>query len=175
MPKQLKIHYIKNKLPVVYRYHQGFRWFMILLSFLMIVYSLYFMFTFVGSQTPVFYKVMPLIICFVGLDSILRKITSLNSITFLDDKLIFGFIAKRNIRIPYDGIQSLDLLRKVTYYMLISYHDEKGRLRQIKTPASFPHVLEVIFNVADLAKSAVIPEKMQGILDYLKENADSEI
>ncbi len=175
MPKKLKIQYIRDRLPVVYRYNQGFRWFMIFLSFLMIVYSVYFMTLFVTSDTPAFYKMMPLIICFVGLDSILRKITSLNSITFSHDGIRFGYIAKRSTFITYEDIQSLELLRKVTYYMQIAYRDKDGKVRQIKTPASFPHVLEVIFNVADLAKSAVIPEKMQGVLDYLKASADNEI
>nr|MDK2850673.1 hypothetical protein [Candidatus Cloacimonadota bacterium] len=116
-----------------------------------------------------------MVICFVSLDSILRKITNLNSITFTQEGLRFGYIAKKPLYIPYEDIQSLDLLRKVSYYMQLTYRDKHGKVRQIKTPASFPYILEIIFNVADLAKSAVIPEKMQSVLEYLKENVENEI
>ncbi len=141
----------------------------------MIVYSLYFLLFVVNAEAPVFYKIVPFVILFVGLDSILRRITSLNSISFLEDHLKMGYIAKKSIIIPYDSIQSIDLLRKVTYNMLISYRDERGESKQISTPASFPHILEIMLNVADMAEQAVIPEKMQGILDYLKEMASEKI
>jgi hypothetical protein len=175
MPKPLKVQYIRDRLPVVYRYHQGFRWFMILISMMMVIYSLYFLLSFVHSDTPMFYKILPLIICFVGLDSILRKVTSLNSITFMQDQIKLGFIAKKDIVIPYDSIQSIDLLRKITYYTQISYRNSTGVLRQLNTPASFPHILEIILNLADLAPHAAIPDKLQGVLDYLKANAQDEL
>ncbi|MDD3103988.1 MAG: hypothetical protein PHY24_07225 [Candidatus Cloacimonetes bacterium] len=148
---------------------------MILLSFMMIVYSLYFLLNFVHTETPVFFKIMPLGICFIGLDSVLRKVTSLNSISFMPQHLKLGYIAKRSIVIPYEDIQSLDLQKKITFYMIISYRDKKGELQQLKTPASFPHILEIMFNLAEMAEQAVIPEKMQGILEYLKANADNEL
>jgi hypothetical protein len=43
-------------------------------------------------------------------------------------------------------------------------------MRQYTTPASFPHILEIIVNIADLASQAVIPETMKNLLDYVKEN-----
>ncbi len=159
----------------MYRYHQGVKWFMLLISFLMMVYSIYFMLNFVQAETPLFFKIVPLVIGFVGLDSILRKTTSLNSITFMPDHLRLGYIAKRKIIIPYDNIRSIDLVKKITIYIALSYQDEKGAVRQLRTPASFPHTLEIIFNLAEMATQAVIPEKMQGVLDYLKASADNEL
>lgn len=175
MQKPLKINYIQDQIPVKYRYHQGLRWFMILISFLMVVYSIFFMLNFVQAETPIFFKIMPLAICFVGLDSVLRKVTSLNSITFKPHHLEFGYIARRNIILPYDSIQSMDLSKKVSFNLFISYRDEKGAIQQLKAPGSFPHILEIIFNLAEMAKQAVIPEKMQGVVDYLKASADNEL
>lgn len=141
----------------------------------MVVYSLYFLFNFVQYETPLFFKILPLIICFVGLDSILRKVTSLNSVTFTQDHLRLGYIAKRTKLIPYSKIQSIDLQKKITYYMQVSYTDEYGKAKLLITPASFPHILEIILNLADLAEEAEIPEKMQGVLDYLKANANDQL
>jgi hypothetical protein len=148
---------------------------MIVISFMMVVYSVFFLLNFVQAETPIFFKLMPIVICFVGLNSVLLKVTSLNSITFQPQHLRLGCIAKRKNLIPYDSIQGLDLNKRITYYMLISYQDEKGIVRELSTPASFPHILEIIFNLAEMAKQAVIPEKMQGVLDYLKANADNEL
>lgn len=175
MQKPLKIQYIKDHIPITYRYHQVSRWFMILISFMIVVYCIYFMLHFVNIETPFFFKLLPLAICFIGLDSVLRKVTSLNSITFLPHDLKLGYIAKRNIVIPYDNIQSLDLNKKITFYMQMTYLNEKGEVKKLNTPASFPHILEIMFNLAEMATQAVIPETMQGVLDYLKASADNEL
>lgn len=175
MQKPLKINYIQDSIPVVYRYNQIVKWFVILLSFLMVVYSLYFMLNFVHAETPIFFKLMPLFICFMGLESILRKVTSLNSVTFMPEHLRLGYIAKPKLILPYDSIRSIDLLKKITIYITLSYQDEKGVEHKLRTPASFPHTLEIIFNLAEMAKQAYIPEKMQGVLDYLKASADNEL
>jgi hypothetical protein len=175
MPRKLKLEFIRDKLPVVYRHKPALRWFMILISFSIMIYSIYFMMMFVTTNTPIFFKILPIAIGFVGLDSVLKKLTSLNSIRFEERKLILGFLAKKSIEIPYQSITRLLLYKKITYYFGIEYVDESGRTRSYVSPASFPNVLEVILNISDLAPQAEIPEKMKGVLDYLKESVHNEI
>jgi len=170
MPLRQKINLIRDKIPVLYRYNPFARWLTILLAFLIVIYCINFMLRFVNSETQTFFKLLPLFICFIALQSILRKVTSLNSVLFEKDHLRLGFIARKSIVIPYDNIRSLDLKRKITYYLVISYEDAKGKPAQYTTPASFPNILEVIVNIADLAYSAVIPETMKNLLEYVKEN-----
>ncbi len=170
-----KIRLIRDQIPVLYRYNPIARWLMILLSTLVVIYCVYFLLRFVNSETGMFYKLLPMFICFIALQSILGKVTSLNSVLFEKDYLRLGFIARRPIIIAYDDIRSLDLKRKITYYLVISYSDAKGKPAQYTTPASFPNILEVIVNIADLAHSAVIPETMKNLLEYVKESMQDEL
>lgn len=171
----MKLEFVRNRLPVCYRHQRFFRWFMIAISFMIVVYSIYFMIRFVSSETSTIFKLLPLIIAFVGLESVLRKITSLNSVTFEKDELILGFIAKRAIHIPYENITGLLLYRKITFYFGIEYLDNKGNPKNFLTHASFPHTMEIILNLADMAPHAKIPEKMQSVVDYLKEGAKKNV
>jgi len=170
MPVNRKITLIRDRIPVLYRYNPLARWLLIGISLLIVIYCVYFMLRFISSETPIFYKLLPLIIGFIALDSILRKVTSLNSVLFESGRLRLGFIAKTPVVIPYESIRALDLRRKITYYLVINYDDAKGKQRTFTTPASFPLILEVIVNIADLAHSAVIPETMKNLLEYVKES-----
>lgn len=175
MQTRQKINLIRDKIPVVYRYNPIARWFTLGLAFVIVIYCVYFLTRFVHSYTPLFFKLLPLFICFIALESILRKITSLNSVLFEADYLRLGFIARKAIVIPYDKIQHLELKKKITHYLVIGYEDSKGKISSYTTPASFPHILEIIVNIADLAKSAVIPETMLNLLEYVKESNQHEL
>ncbi|MCB5268055.1 MAG: hypothetical protein LHW46_08120, partial [Candidatus Cloacimonetes bacterium] len=119
MALQRKINLIRDHIPVLYRYNPLARWLLIGILMLIIIYCIYFLVRFVDSDTAMFNKMLPLAIGFIALDSMLRKITSLNSVLFEQDHLRLGFIAKRPIIIAYDKITALDLKRKITYYLVI--------------------------------------------------------
>ncbi|HOA28640.1 MAG TPA: hypothetical protein PLO57_08690 [Candidatus Cloacimonadota bacterium] len=170
MPLGKKINLIRDKIPVLYRYNPFARWLLIGLSMLILIYCVYFLLRYAQYQSPLLGKFVPLVVGFVALDSVLRKVTSLNSVLFESDHVRLGFIAKKPIIIPYDKISALNLKRKITYYLEIHYTDDKGKMSQYTTPASFPHILEIIVNIADLASQAVIPETMKNLLEYVKEN-----
>lgn len=175
MSHKIKLQYVRDKIPICYRHKPWLRWFMIAISLAIMIYSIYFMMQYVTSETPIFFKILPIAIGFVGLDSILKKATALNSVTFESSHLRLGFIAKKPIQIAYKDVLALELYRKITFYFSIRYLDDKGREKSYVTNASFPNILEIILNIADLAPQATIPEKMQGILDYLKASATDEL
>jgi hypothetical protein len=133
------------------------------------------MIRFVNTDTPIFFKILPIAIAFVGLDSVLKKVTALNSVTFEQDHLRLGFIAKKALVIPYQDILALELYRKITFYFGFTYNDAQGKPQKYVTQASFPHTMEILLNIADMAPQATIPEKMQGMLDYLKDSVTNEV
>ncbi|HQQ68416.1 MAG TPA: hypothetical protein PLX77_06275, partial [Candidatus Cloacimonadota bacterium] len=106
MSLRQKINLIRDRLPVLYRYNPFARYFLIGLTFLILIYCLYFILRFTDSDTHFFAKSLPWFIGFIALDSTLRKVTSLNSVLFDIDHLRLGFIAKKPIIIPYDKISA---------------------------------------------------------------------
>lgn len=172
MALKQKIQLIRDARPIVYKYNTFVRSFTLLLLFLIFFYGLYILVNKVYADTPMFAKLLPLVISFIALDNIFRKLTSLNKVIFEEDYLKLSFLAKRAIIIPYDEIISMDLKKKISMYFTIVYKDAAGNKQYYTTPASFPHILEIIVNIADLATQAVVPENMKTLLDYLKANTD---
>lgn len=175
MPKEQTYQLIRDKLPVCYRFNQYARWLMIVLSTIVMVYSLFFLLQYVKSDTPASFKILPLIIVFVALDSILKKVTSVNSITFETDELVVKHIMKSKIEIPYSNIISLELSKKITYIFKMEYSDSQGRKKVFSTNASFPHMLEIILNIHDLSPQAEVRDKLKEIVDYLRKVAINEV
>lgn len=168
MPREIKVKSIRDRFPVRYAQPQLLRLLMIGLALLVIAYSLFFLTRFVDRDTPVFFKLLPLIIMFVGLDSVLRQTTSLNAITFYEDRLCLAFLLRKKIVISYKDIKRLDIYRKITYYIHLSYNDESGASKLFKTPASFPKILEIVFNIADLAPQVEMNELLSQTVKLLR-------
>ena len=171
MPVPLKLELIRDRIPVRYRIHALVRGFTILLSGSTALYSVYFLYMHVTAATPLFYKLLPLVIFFVGADSFLRHVLSLNSVTFWEDQLKLGFIAKRSISIPYKSIRSIEIKKQITIYLYIEYVDDKGRNQTFRIKGSFPKVLEIIVNLYDLVPELTLTDKMKQTCEYLMQSA----
>jgi hypothetical protein len=60
-------------------------------------YSVYFIAFHVRGDTPLFFKLLPFVIFFVGMDALLKHLLGLNSVTFWDEQLQLAFLAKKSI------------------------------------------------------------------------------
>lgn len=158
-------------MPVRYRFHPLIRWIMIAFTALIAGYTIYFLVRWVNAETPLFFKVTPLVILYIGLDSLFRHLTALNEVIFTPECLWLRFIIKPSIPIPWENIQSMQLQKRITYYLYIGYTDLKGRKRIYKTPASFPKMTEILFNIADLAPAVLMNEELDKMIAYLRELA----
>lgn len=172
MSREIKIESIRHKLPVRYRYTPAVRTFMLVLSSLILGYSLFFLIRYVRAETPLFFKLLPLIIMFVALDSVFRQISSLNSVCFFEDHIRFSYLAKRKVEIAYTRIISMELVKSITYYLKIVYNDESGKERTFRTPASFPKILEIILNIADLSPNIKLNEMLAKAVEHLRSQAE---
>ncbi|HRY83468.1 MAG TPA: hypothetical protein P5533_02420 [Candidatus Cloacimonadota bacterium] len=169
MPRQLNIESIKDKIPVRYRIHLVARLTMIAFALAIAGYSIFFLFSFVRADTPLFYKILPLVICFVGVDSLLKHLLTLNSITFYEDHLRMGYLAKAGLDIPYQNMISMELNKKITFYLHLTYRDEKGETNLFRVKGSFPKILEIILGLYELVPQLTLDPKMQKTCEYLQE------
>ncbi len=172
MPRQVRVESVKGRMPVRYRVHPFIRWPMVAISSLIAAYALYFLLTRVHSDDPWPIRYLPLMILFVGLDSVFRHLTSLNSVIFTPDGVWFRFLVKPPLVMVYDGILNMEFRRVLTYYVYFTYTDTKGNKRFFRTNASFPKMLEIMYNIADLAPNVVMDEKLDKMMKYLKEIMD---
>jgi predicted AAA+ superfamily ATPase len=56
--------------------------------------------------------------------------------------------------------------------MFLEFTDRRGKTRVLKSPASFPRMMEIMYNIADLAPQARLNDeldKMVGVIRRMKE------
>lgn len=177
MPRKLNIASVKGRMPVRYRMHPGVRIPMIVGALLIAAWCLYVLFNHVSSETKLFYKILPLMVLFIALDSALRHLTSLNSVIFTPECLWLRFLLKPAIAIPWANISSLEFRKVLTYYVFLTYQDARGKQKIFKTSASFPKILEIMYNIADLCPQLVMNDelnKMVSVMRDIKARQDQE-
>lgn len=167
MPREIKVKSIRNELPFTYRYSQIMRFFWLFFALAVCGYSFYFIIKFVTATTPLFFKVLPLIILFVALDSAIKQLTALNRVTFYEDRVCLGFIAKPKVIIPYENVISIDLAKQITFSIIIKYK-EGNKEKIFKTSASFPKILEILLNLADFSPNAQLNDLLGKVVKHLR-------
>ncbi len=171
MPREIKVKSIRNELPATYRYSPWMRLIMLIVALAISLYALFFFVNFVSNETPIFFKVLPLIILFVALDSVFKQLTSLNRVTFYEDRICFGFLGKPKVIIPYENITSIDLTKQISFSIILKYRD--GNKEKIfKTSASFPKILEILLNLADFAPNAQLNKLLGNVVNHLRNLAE---
>lgn len=156
------------KLPQYFSFPIWVRIFMILIAAVTALYALYFLINFVESDTPLFFKLLPTMILYIGLDTIYRHLTALQKVSLMEDAIILQFLAKRRITIPYASIRNLLLKKKITYFLQIHYLDEDAKEKMFQANASFPKTLSILLRLNDLCPNLELDEKFKGALDYFR-------
>ena len=72
------------------------RYFALIMGILLIIYSIFVIFTKLNENTSTFMKIVPFFIAFLALDSITRNLFSLNKITINEQELKLTFLAKKS-------------------------------------------------------------------------------
>jgi hypothetical protein len=167
MQRELNIRSVRDRMPVRYRVNPVVRGVAIFANILISGWCIFVLLTYVRSDSAWWIKFLPLVVLFFSLDSLFRHLTSLNSVIFTPECLWLRYILKPSVAIEYDRIISMELRRVLTYYVFIGFTDQKGNRRIIKTQASFPKMIEIMYNIADLAPQVVMNEdlnKMVGVI-----------
>jgi|GEM_PF-2439671 len=152
--------------PIIYSYMMPVRYFMLAIAFATALYSLYFLVNFVYSDTPTFFKVLPLVIVYVSIDTMLRHLTGLNKVVFERDHLVLKYLVKKPLLIPYAMIRDLELKRKITYYVRISYEVD-GKLNVYQTNASFPKMLKILLCIYEHSPNLNLDPKFKEAMEYI--------
>ena len=171
MPREIKVKSIRNELPATYRYSPWIRFIMLFVALAICIYAIFFFVKFVSGTTPIFFKVLPLIILFIALDSAFKQLTSLYKVTFYENRICFGFLGKPKLIIPYENITSIDLTKQISFAIVLKYRDN-NREKIFKTSASFPKILEILLNLADFAPHAQLNELLGKVVNHLRNLAE---
>ncbi|MCD4817565.1 MAG: hypothetical protein K8S23_02610 [Candidatus Cloacimonetes bacterium] len=158
-----------KKLPRVYKFNQLVRWFTLILGTTIIVFTLWHIFFQISPDVTKFKKIIPFIILFLTLNSVLKNLFLVNSIYFTKNFVKFRYIARKSVIICWSEFRKMEFKVdkrqksiKITYVV----NDlEKSYLLSL----SFPNMLEIVNGMAELAPQTVFDEFLKNVIITDKE------
>jgi len=169
LPRELNIQSVRDRMPARYRVNPYLRWISVIAQLVVTVLCLYVLFYKLTAVSSWLIRILPLVVLFVSLDSLFRHLTSLNEVLFTPECLWFRYILRPSVPIEYDRITSLELRKVLTYYVFLGFTDRSGKARVLKTQASFPRMLEIMFNIADLAPHVVMNQELDKMVHVIRD------
>ncbi|HHE65648.1 MAG TPA: hypothetical protein ENL09_06460 [Bacteroidetes bacterium] len=150
-------------LPRSYKFNQFIRWFTIILALLIIVYSLWIVFTQVHSDSSKFQKYLPFALRFLGLKSLLKQLISLNTITFREQGIAFNYIGRFGVKIAWNAMKKMELNDSKHKMIRIKYTDNEEE-KTFEFALNFPGMLEIINSIAELCPDLEYDEFLQRVI-----------
>jgi hypothetical protein len=158
----------RKGLPRTYRFNQFARWFTLLLGSFALVYSIWFIFNKIEADTRFIQKLIPFLILFFTLNSVMKNLLSINSIRFQEDSIIFRFLARKNVMIPWTSITKISYSSGRLRAIRISYKVNE-ELKVFLFPISFPNMLEIVNSMAEMLPDIEYDDFMQNVIISDKE------
>jgi len=150
-------------LPRSYKFNQFIRWFTIILALLIIGYSLWIVLTQVHSDSSKFQKYLPFALMFLGLNSLLKNLFSLNKITFKEQGIPFHYIGRFGLKIAWDSMKKMELNDSKRKMIRIKYLVEEEE-DAFEFALNFPGMLEIINSIAELCPHLEYDEFLQRVI-----------
>jgi len=169
MQNKLNIQSVQGRMPVKYSVKTVNRILGIIFQAFILFCCLLILFTSLNKSTSIWLKIIPLVILFVALDNLLRHLTTLNSLVFTPDYICKKYLLLPSVRVPYDSISKLELRKDITYNVYITFTDNKGKTRVLKCPASFPRMIEILYNISELAPQAQMNEELAKMVNVIRD------
>ncbi len=153
----------KKGLPRTYKFKQFIRFFALFLSILAIGYAVWIIFQKVDADSSKFTKMIPFIIIFLALNTVLRNLLTLNAITFTKENIIFKFLAKKKVIISWDSIHKI-VLNDGKHKTIGIHHQGEDKMRIFEFSMSFPNMLEILNSIAEMCPKAEYDEFIANVI-----------
>jgi hypothetical protein len=158
----------RKGLPRTYRFSPFARWFTLILGSFALLYSIWFIFFGVEGDTSTLKKVIPFLILFFTLNSVLKNLFSINCIRFDQEKIEFRFLARKRVTISWNSIQKLSYSGARPRAIKIAYQAEEAQ-KTFLFPISFPNMLEIVNSMAELLPDVEFDDFMRNVIISDKE------
>lgn len=148
-------------------------------------YTLYFIIFAIPALNPdlmmfksvsiaIFFKIVSVIILYVSVSTIITHTTALNAVVIRPESLEFRFLVKKNIVIPWDRLQKMEIFKVITHYWRTTYTDHKGETKTYKTSLAFPSVMKILLSIQDHHPNLEMNDMLKQVLLYKRTLAEAE-
>jgi len=154
--------------PRTYRFNQFIRWFTMLLGVFAVAYAVWVILYKVDGDSNNLIKFVPIVIMMLAVNSVIRNLFTLNALKFYEDKISFRYIGKKSVTVAWKEFTKMILTEGKRKAVCLVYI-ENGEEKDFRFFLSFPHILEVINSIAEMAPQIELDDFMQSIVISEKE------
>ncbi len=155
----------KRGLPRVYRFNQFIRWFTLFFGIAAIAYAIWMIFARIDADSSKFFKFVPFAIMFLALNSVLKNLLSLNSINFTMDRVIFSYIARKSVVIPWTSLKRMELNDSKRKWIRLRFEDNDSE-KTFEFTMSFPNMLEIVNSIAEMCPQMEYDEFLEKVIIF---------
>lgn len=154
--------------PRSYKFNQFIRWFTMFFGVMAIAYAMWVMFNKIDGDSSRIVKFSPIIILLLAFNSVIRNLFTLNSLKLFEDKISFRYIGKVAVIVKWSDFRQMKLSEGKRKAVSLIYLDNNAE-KEFRFFLSFPHILEVINSIAEMAPQMELDEFMRTIVMSEKE------
>jgi len=160
--------------PRSYWFNRFIRWFTIIFSILAIAYAGWLIFNKVDADSSSFTKIVPFLIVFFALNSLLRNLFTLNRLVFRQEGLEFCYLLKKNVYIPWQDFVSIKLTKARQKILDLHYNGSDGGLKLQELTLAFPDMLEILNAIIEMVPQAELDDFVGSIAVAKEEKRKDE-
>ncbi|MCF7919897.1 MAG: hypothetical protein K9N06_08285 [Candidatus Cloacimonetes bacterium] len=162
----------RKGLPRSYWFNQFIRWFTILFASFAIAYAFWLIFKRIDADSSTFNKVVPFLIIFFAINSLLRNLFSLNRLLFTEQSLTLTYLLRKNVNIPWLKISSIKMTPARQKLLKITWLDDENREMNHEMTLAFPRMLEIINAIVEMCPQVELDEFLDSVVISDREKTD---
>ncbi len=154
----------RRGLPRTYRFNPLIRWTTMFFAALAFGYAVWVLMSGrITANTGMFFKVVPFLIMFLAINSLLKNLLSLDRIRFEPQRLRFRFIARKSVNIAWSELRGMKFMEGRMRLIRLQY-ERDGQMRQYDFSINFPNMLEIVNAIFELAPHIEVDEFLGNVL-----------
>jgi len=150
-------------LPMHFDFAGKTRIFSLVVSVIMIAYSLYYITTQITSHSAMYRKILPFIILFLALETLLKNLLSIKRITLTAKTLEFSYLVQKKIIIAWETLLSIEKYHGRGRYFLIKYQ-KNGETQKFFLPMLYKDIISILNFIKLLAPHIATDEFISSLI-----------
>lgn len=156
----------KKGLPRTYKFNILTRLVILLFALFVCFYAVYYLLFKVSqaADATMIAKMIPIIIFFAGLNTVMQNLFNIHFLTLTKDHLIAKSIIGIKRVIPFASINKISMSKSKKRYVIIDYIDSNNKKRQYNLMLVFKSMIEILNSIGELAINTKYDDFMASII-----------
>jgi hypothetical protein len=153
----------RKGLPRSYRFNPFLRWFTFIFALAAIAYAIWMIWAKINASSPGFYKIVPFIILFLALNSLLKNLFSLNAVKIAQDQVVFSYWGRKSVKLKWENLERMEFSSGKQKQIVIKFHED-GVEKLFSFTINFPNMLEIVNSIAEMCPHLEFDDFMKNVI-----------